>query len=150
MAAFLFNRLNDLSVDRIDYVIANHAEQDHSGTLPKVLEHYPMAKIVTTPKGKKMLIDMMPIAEDQIIAVEDCEKLSLGNKSLEFLHTPWVHWPETMSTFLHEDRILFSCDFFGSHLATSALYCTEDWRVSDAVKMYLSCSHDRAEPRTHS
>jgi len=125
-------------IHQIDYVIANHAEQDHSGAIPEVLEKYKNAKLITTPKCKGMLIDLLCIHENRIITVEDGETLSLGNKTLEFLHTPWVHWPETMSTYLQEDRILFSCDFFGSHLATSDLFVTDETRVYEAAKRYYA------------
>lgn len=126
------------SVPRIDYVVAHHAEQDHSGTIPQVLEKYRSARVVTTPKGKKMLMDLLLIPEGKFITVEDGETLSLGNKTLEFIHTPWVHWPETMVTYLPEDRILFTCDFFGSHLATSNLYVTDEARVYEAAKRYYA------------
>ncbi|MDY7040118.1 MAG: FprA family A-type flavoprotein, partial [Chloroflexota bacterium] len=126
------------SIPRIDYVIAHHAEQDHSGAIPQVLEKYRNARVVTTPKGKGMLMDHLLIPEAKFITVEDGETLSLGNKTLEFIHTPWVHWPETMITYLPEERILFTCDFFGSHLATSDLYVTDEARVYEAAKRYYA------------
>ncbi len=126
------------SVPRIDYVVAHHAEQDHSGAIPQVLEKYEDAKVVATPKGKGMLMDHLLIPEEKFITVEDGETLSLGDKMLEFIHTPWVHWPETMVTYLPEERILFTCDFFGSHLATTDLYVTEEWRVYEAAKRYYA------------
>ena len=126
------------SVPRVDYVVAHHAEQDHSGALPRMLEKFPTAKVVTTPKGKGMLMDLLLIPEEKFITVGDKETLSLGNKTLEFIHAPWVHWPETMLTYLREDRILFPCDFFGSHLATSDLYATEEARVYEAAKRYYA------------
>ena len=107
------------NIDRIDYLVAHHAEQDHSGTMPAVLDKYPQAMVVCTPKAAPMLVDHLGIAPARIKTVEDGEILSLGSKTLRFVHTPWVHWPETMVTHLPEDRILFSCDFFGSHIATS-------------------------------
>jgi flavorubredoxin len=125
-------------VPNIDYVIAHHAEQDHSGALPHVLEKYRDAKVLTTPKGKGMLADLLLIPEERLITVEDGETLSLGNKTLKFVHTPWVHWPETMVTYLQEDRILFTCDFFGSHLATTDLYVTDEARVYEAAKRYYA------------
>jgi flavorubredoxin len=70
--------------------------------------------------------------------VEDGERLELGGKTLEFVHTPWVHWPETMVTYLQEDGILFSCDFFGSHLATTDLYVVDEGRVIEAAKRYYA------------
>jgi len=125
-------------VEQIDYVVAHHVEQDHSGALPLVLDKYEKARVLATSKGKEMLVDHLHIPEDRIAAVEDGEVLSLGNKTLRFIHTPWVHWPETMSTYLAEDRILFSCDFFGSHLATSDLYVTDEPRVYEAAKRYYA------------
>jgi flavorubredoxin len=134
MAGELMTQLE--AVDSIDYVVANHAEQDHSGSIPLVLKRYPGAKLVTTPKGKDMLIDLLMVPGDRIITVEDGETISLGDRTLRFVHTPWVHWPETMSTYLEEERILFSCDFFGSHIATSDLYVTDEARVYEAAKRY--------------
>ncbi len=138
MEHVLTRRLDALGVENIDYIVANHAEQDHSGALPRVLEKFPAAKVVTTPKGKGMLMDLLLIPEEKFIAVDDKETLSLGNKTLEFIHAPWVHWPETMLTYLREDRILFPCDFFGSHLATSDLYATDEARVYEAAKRYYA------------
>ncbi len=126
------------SVPNIDYVIAHHAEQDHSGALPHVLEKYKNAKVLTTPKGKRMLVDLLLIPEERFITVEDGETLSLGDKTLEFIYTPWVHWPETMVTYLQEDHILFTGDFFGSHLATTDLYVTDEARVYEAAKRYYA------------
>jgi len=136
MVDVLLYQLED--VPEIDYVIAHHAEQDHSGAIPQVLGKYPNAKVITTPKGKAMLMDLLFIPEDRFVTVEDGETLSLGNKTLEFVHTPWVHWPETMVTYLREDKILFTCDFFGSHLATSDLYVTDEGRVYEAAKRYYA------------
>jgi flavorubredoxin len=126
------------NVPVIDYVIANHAEQDHSGSIPQVLAKYPDAKVVTTPKGKDLLEALLLIPEDKFITVSDGETLSLGDKTLEFIHAPWVHWPETMLTYLREDKILFPCDFFGSHLATTDLYVADEGQVYEAAKRYFA------------
>jgi len=136
MADALMSYLEDIPV--VDYVIANHAEQDHSGTLPQVLQKYPDAKVVTTPKGNGMLMDLLLIPEDRFIVVNDGETLSLGDKTLEFVHAPFVHWPETMLTYLREDKVLFPCDLFGSHLATTDLYVTDEGRVYEAAKRYYA------------
>lgn len=138
MESVLLNRLKQAGVKNIDYVIANHAEQDHSGTISSVLEKYPTAKVVTTPKGKDMLISLLLIPEDKFITVSDGETLSLGDKTLEFIHAPWVHWPETMLTYLREDKVLFPCDLFGSHLATTDLYVTDEEQVYEAAKRYYA------------
>lgn len=132
----LLSQLKD--IETIDFIISHHAEQDHSGAIPNVLEKYKNAKVITSPKGKGLLADHLHIPADKIITVADGETLPLGNKTLEFIHTPWVHWPETFVTYLQEDRVLFSCDLFGSHLAISGLYCEEHWRVCDAAKRYYA------------
>jgi flavorubredoxin len=123
---------------QLDYVVMHHAEQDHAGTIPMVLEKYPHAQVLATPKGKGMLIDHLGIPEHRVNEVTDGEILSLGGKTLEFIHAPWVHWPETMSSYLKDDKILFSCDFFGSHLATTDLYVTDKARVYEAAKRYYA------------
>jgi len=135
--AELITRLRDTKAD-VDYIIAHHAEQDHSGSIPDILKLYPKAKIVCTPKCKTMLIDLFHISEDAFIEVEDGKTLSLGDKTLEFIHAPWVHWPETMLTYLREDKILFTCDFLGSHLATSDLFAKNENRVYEAAKRYYA------------
>ncbi|NMX21117.1 MBL fold hydrolase [ANME-1 cluster archaeon GoMg4] len=138
MTDVLLKNLEELKLKDIDYVIANHAEQDHSGSLPRILAVYPGAKVVCTPKCKTLLIDLLLIPENKFITVADGETLSLGNKSLEFIHAPWVHWPETMLTYLREDQILFTCDFLGSHLATSDLFVTDEPMVYEAAKRYYA------------
>ena len=138
MEQVLVNHLDELKVKNIDYVVAHHAEQDHSGSIPWVLEKYPRAKVVCTPRCKGMLIDLLLIPEDRIITVEDKETISLGDRTLEFIHAPWVHWPETMLTYLKDDKILFTCDFFGSHLATTDLYMTDEGQVYEAAKRYYA------------
>lgn len=125
-------------VSKIDFIVSHHAEQDHSGAIPRVLERFPEAKVVVTPKAKGMLIDLLEIPESAFVTVQDGETLSLGNKTLKFIHTPWVHWPETMVTYLEEDRILFSCDFYGSHIATTDLFVTDQGRVYEAAKRYFA------------
>ncbi len=138
MQDMLINNLNQLGVENIDYVVSNHAEQDHSGAIPQVLGKYPSAKVITTPRCKDMLIDLLVIPEDRFTTVNDKETISLGGRTLEFIYTPWVHWPETMSTYLREEKILFSCDFFGSHLATSDLYVNDEGQVYEAAKRYYA------------
>lgn len=123
---------------KLDYIVSLHAEQDHSGSIPLLLEKYPDAKVVVNPKGKELLITLLEISDDKFITVEDGEELSLGDKTLEFIYTPWVHWPETMSAYLKEDKILFSCDFFGSHIATTDVYVKDEGRVYEAAKRYYA------------
>ncbi|MEJ5349391.1 MAG: FprA family A-type flavoprotein [Desulfosoma sp.] len=121
----------------LDFIISHHAEQDHSGTIPLVLERFPNAKVICTPKAKGMLVDLLHLRENVFVTVEDGKTLSLGDRTLRFLHTPWVHWPETMVTFLEEEGILFSCDFFGSHIASSDLFVVDKGRVLELCKRYF-------------
>ncbi len=134
----LLNNLAKAGVDRVDYIVAHHAEQDHSGSLPDVLLRYPGAKVVTSQKCKGMLMDLLGIEDDRFITVEDGQTLSLGDKTLQFIYLPWVHWPETMGTYLKEDKILFPCDFFGAHLATSSLFVDDEATVYESAKRYYA------------
>ncbi len=138
MESVLVDHLDELGIRKIDYVIANHAEQDHSGSIPCMLAKYPGAMVICTPRCKGMLIDLLLVPEDKFITVEDKETISLGNRTLEFIHAPWVHWPETMLTYLREEKILFPCDFFGSHLATTDMYVTDEGQVYEAAKRYYA------------
>ena len=125
-------------VSKLDYIVSLHSEQDHSGGIPHVLSKYPQAKVICTPKAKGMLTDLLPIPEASVITVKDGESVSLGDKTLKFIHTPWVHWPETMTAYLEEEKILFSCDLFGSHIATTELYAHHEGRVYEAAKRYYA------------
>ncbi len=125
-------------IGRIDYVVSQHTEQDHSGTIPQVLELYPDAKVLASPKARSTLVDHLHIDPERIREVEDGEAFSLGDRTLEFIHAPWVHWPETILTYLPEERILFTCDLFGSHLATTEIYAHDPVRVHDAAKRYYA------------
>jgi flavorubredoxin len=102
------------------------------------LEKFPQATIICTPKAKGLLMDLLQLPEDKFMPVEDGQSVSLGDKTLQFVHAPWVHWPETMLTYLPEDKILFTCDFFGSHIASSELYVSDQGRVYEAAKRYFA------------
>ena len=120
-----------------DYLVIHHVEQDHSGSTPKVLELYPDVTIVCNEKAKGMLVDHLHVDDARFQVVADGDVVSLGDKTLTFVSTPWVHWPETMSTWLEEDRILFSCDFFGSHYATNDVFADRH-EVYDGAKRYYA------------
>jgi flavorubredoxin len=138
MSHVLLEMLDDLGIDKLDYVVINHAEQDHSGSLPMILNKYPKAQVVTNKKCKTLLMEMLLIPEGKFHVIEDRSTLLLGNKTLEFIFCPWVHWPETMITYLPEDKILFTCDFFGSHLATSELFVSDKTLIYEAAKRYYA------------
>jgi flavorubredoxin len=134
----LIEDLESLDLKRIDYIVSQHSEQDHSGSIPEILKMYPMAKVVTNKKGKEFLTDLVKVPEDRFLVIEDMGTIDLGGKTLKFIFTPWVHWPETFSTYLAEDKILFTCDFFGSHIATNDLFATDEGKVMEAAKRYYS------------
>ena len=108
----------------LDYLVIDHAEQDHSGLVPLLLEIYPGVKIVTneTCKGLLMAMHHLEELEERFIVVGDRETLSLGDKTLRVYIAPWVHWPDTMFTEVVEDKILFTTDFLGTHYAAPSLY----------------------------
>lgn len=132
----LLEQLADLP--RLDYIVSHHAEQDHSGSLGAVLERFPEAKIVCSTRAKDMLIDLLALPPEVFLTMEDGQELALGGRTLKFIYTPWVHWPETMVTYLKEDRILFSCDFFGSHLASADVAVVDECRVEESAKRYFA------------
>jgi flavorubredoxin len=134
----LIDNLVKAGLDKLDYIVSHHAEQDHSGAIPDILTIYPEAKVIANPKCKQMLIDLLCIEEDKFVTVEDGQTISLGGKTLQFIYVPWVHWPETFATYLQEDKILFSCDFFGSHLAASNLFVDDKPTVYEAAKRYYA------------
>jgi flavorubredoxin len=122
---------------QLDFLIANHVEQDHSGCLPHLLERYPQAVLLCSDKAKPMLVDHLHVDPERVRVVTDGETLSLGGKTLRFLYLPWVHWPETMGTYLEEERILFPCDFFGSHFATSS-FLADLSLIKEPTKRYFA------------
>ncbi len=138
MPEVILKNLVDLNISRIDYIISHHGEQDHSGSIPDVLKAYPMAKVVTNEKCKSELMDLLLIPEEKFIVIQDGEEISLGDKTLRFIFAPWVHWPETMLTYLPEDRILFTCDFMGSHYATGNLFLEDVKEIYKPAKRYFA------------
>ncbi len=134
----LLSRLAGAGVSRIDYVVAQHAEQDHSGSIPRVLAEHPEARVLATEKCRTMLSDLLDVPAGRVRAVRDGERVDLGGLTLEFVHFPWVHWPETMLTWVPERRVLFTCDLFGSHLATSCTFAGGDPGILPGAKRYYA------------
>ena len=124
----------------IDYVIANHAEGDHSEALSKILQMNPNAKVVTNKKCMDLLIDQYAIPENKFQIINDGDEISLGNKTLRFHLAPWVHWPDTMFTYLVEDSVLFTCDFLGAHITYNQgqFYAQETQEYLLSAKRYYA------------
>jgi len=134
----LISALEEMKIERIDYLVSNHAEQDHSGAIPAILDKYPEAKLVTNEKCKEFLEVHLGVKDSSFLTISDGEELSVGGKTLQFIIAPWVHWPETMFTYLKEDKVLFTCDFLGSHLASTKAISNEDGRTYLAAKRYYA------------
>ena len=120
----------------LDYIIMNHAEPDHAAAIPHIVQMSKNAKLITTEKGAKMAQVYYNIPEDRIKTVKDGDVLELGGKTLKFIEAPWLHWPETMFTYLVENKVLFSCDFFGTHTALG-LYDEDVEDVISLAKRYF-------------
>lgn len=131
-------KLEKSGVTKVDYIVANHGEQDHSGTLPKMVKKFPEAKILTNPKCKEIIQEMLHIEDEKFQVVADGEEISLGDKTLRFIHAPWVHWPDTMFTYIPEDKFIFTCDFLGSHSPFEDLYAPETCELLSAAKRYYA------------
>jgi len=125
-------------VSKIDYLVMNHAEPDHAGNIPRVLEAAPDAKLVTNAKGADMAESLYRVPASRRLVIKDGDTLPLGGKTLKFIDAPWLHWPETMFTLAVEDKVLFSCDFFGAHIASDRLYDDEagDIHLPEAKRYY--------------
>jgi flavorubredoxin len=134
----LITHLIKLKVSHIDYLIALHTEQDHAGSIPMLLELFPAATIICTQSAKELLFHHLGVDPERCKVIADGEQLSLGNKTLEFMATPWVHWPDTMLAYCIEDKTLFSCDLFGSHYATSDLFLTDFAEGEVLAKRYFA------------
>ena len=114
-----------VSFDKIDYVISNHVEMDHSGSLPMALRDAKNAKLVTLEKFGENGLAKTFHQSWPTIAVKEGSTVDLGKRKLAFIPTPMLHWPDSMCTYLVEDKLLFSMDAFGQHIATSQRFDDE-------------------------
>lgn len=123
----LINKLSGLTdISKIDYIVINHTEPDHSGALHLIKDIAKDATLVYS-KNAHHFVKHIIKKEYSNITVGDGDSIDLGGKTLEFISAPFLHWPDTMFTYLKEDKILFPCDFFGSH------YCDESM-FNDIIK----------------
>lgn len=131
-------KLEEAGIEKIDYIVCNHGEQDHTGALPKLVKKYPEALILTNPKCKELIQEMLHIEEEKFKVVVDGEEVLLGGKTLKFIFAPWVHWPDTMFTYVKEDKVIFTCDFLGSHSPFENLFAVESEMLLLAAKRYYA------------
>ncbi len=121
--------------EEIHYIVLHHLEPDHSGALLELMARAPQAKLIISGRAVMMLKAL--IREDVPFEIANTGKtISLGDKTIEFISTPFLHWPDTMSSFLHEEQILFSGDVFGSHYYDERLFDDEVGDFSYAFKYY--------------
>ena len=125
-------------ITKVDYIIANHGEQDHSGTIPAMLEKFPNAIVVTNAVCANNLKEMLLIPDEKIKIIKNDEELSLGNKTLQFKIAPGVHWPDTMFTYIKEDNILCTCDFLGAHFIFDNIFAIPSNELERSAKKYFA------------
>jgi anaerobic nitric oxide reductase flavorubredoxin len=129
------------ALDKIDYIIVNHVEMDHSSSLPTIAKLCPKAKIYSTARGKEEIIKHFGAEFERIEIVKSGDKISLGKKTLTFLEAPMLHWPDSMFTYVIEDKVLMPNDAFGQHLASSERFDDEvDEKIlmEEAVTYYAN------------
>ncbi len=122
---------------RIDYIISNHSEMDHSGCLADIIREVSPEKVFASVMGAKTLKEHFAI-EREIIPLKDGTELSLGNMTLTFMETRMLHWPDSMFSYLKEDGLLFSQDAFGMHLATVERFADE---VEESILNYEAATY---------
>lgn len=109
---------------KIDYIVSNHAEMDHSGCLPEIIELVKPEKVFASTMGVKNLKGQLHL-DTEIVAVKDGEELDIGGRKLKFIETRMLHWPDSMFTYLEDEGVLFSQDAFGMHYATRSIFVDE-------------------------
>lgn len=120
----------------IEYIIVNHTEPDHSGNIIRLLQIAPNAKVVGSGNAIRYMTDLMN-KEFPYIIVKDGDTLDLGNKKLRFIGAPNLHWPDSMYSYLEEDKVLFTCDSFGSHFCHNEMYEDKVGNFDIAFKYYF-------------
>jgi flavorubredoxin len=135
-AGELFRNISEfLPVEKLDYVVINHSEPDHAGALVDLLERHPKVMVLLS-RSAKTFVDNLVNAGFPYRIVNDGEELPLGGKTLRFINAPFLHWPDTILTYLVEDRILFPCDFLGAHFSSPEFYNDELPRPEIARKAF--------------
>jgi flavorubredoxin len=140
--SFMAQILDLTDPTELDYIVINHMEPDHTGSLKVLYNLAPNATLLCSPKAKGMLESYYGI-RDRVQVVQDGEELSLGAKKLQFYSVPFVHWPETMVTFEPTQRVLFSCDAFGGYGALrGAIFddqCLDmDYYIHESLRYYVN------------
>jgi flavorubredoxin len=122
---------------RIAYIVSNHSELDHSGCLPEAMAALKPEKVFASAVGVKTLKQLLPFG-GELTAVKDTERLSLGNRTLTFLETRMLHWPDSMFSYLNEEQLLFSQDAFGMHYASQERF---DDEIDPSILAYEAATY---------
>jgi flavorubredoxin len=138
----MLNRVQEIvALEDIDYIVSNHVEMDHSGSLPMAMKDIKNAKLITLEKFGEGGLRKTFHSEWPFETVKEGSELSLGKRKLVFIPTPMLHWPDSMCSYLVEDKILFSMDAFGQHIAHSSRFDDEiglDMIMPEAAKYYAN------------
>ncbi|MCR1897672.1 FprA family A-type flavoprotein [Irregularibacter muris] len=147
---FVDNLKEIIDPSEIQYIIINHVEPDHAGALPALAAQAPNAQIVTTALGAELLKDMFKLHHREYLIIKEGDTLDIGGKTLKFFETPYLHTEETMVTYCIEDKILYPCDQFSTHIATKELFndlakeeYEEDYKVYYQLIMHPHRSYVR-------
>lgn len=137
----MLSRIEEIiNPSKIDYIVSNHVEMDHSGSIPKILEFTKNAKIITSTRGEKGLLRHYKKKLNLQVA-KSGDTLNIGKRTLHFVHTPMVHWPDSMVTYIPYNKLLLPNDAFGQHIASSERFDDEmDWGIlrEEAAKYYAN------------
>lgn len=131
----------DIDVTKIDYIIVNHTEPDHAGSVAKLLDLSKNAKVIGSTPALRFL-KKIANRDFESINANDGDTISLGNKTLRFISAPFLHWPDSMYTYVEEDNILFTCDSFGSHYCSEAIFNDlnpNEEHYMEALRYYYDC-----------
>lgn len=122
--------------EEIQYIVVDHTEPDHSGSLRLLLELAPEATVVGSGNAIRYLEDIINLPFKSLV-VKDGDKLDLGNKTLRFITAPNLHWPDSIYTYLEEDKVLFTCDSFGAHYCSSEMFSDFSEKYTETFKYYF-------------
>jgi anaerobic nitric oxide reductase flavorubredoxin len=149
-ASYLDSLKGQVELSTLDYVVLNHMEPDHTSALRELVQAAPQVKILVSAKARAMVESYYGLQES-VQVVQDGEELSLGEHTLRFVYTPFVHWPETMMTYVPESEILFSCDAFGGFGAQPGIIFDDqpvdlDWYLDEALRYFSNIVSGVSKP----
>ncbi|MHB1483187.1 MAG: FprA family A-type flavoprotein [Saccharofermentanales bacterium] len=134
----LLSNLSELQVERIDFIVTLHTEQDHSGAVHSIRARYPAARIVCTAKVRDLMLTHQHVNADELMVVAENDILDLGGMSLKFFEIPFAHWPDNTMALLMPQNILFSSDLYGSHFTERNMVDIVTEPYIEALRGYFS------------